>query len=522
MNIKSVNFKTAAILALFILILFISTYLKVVPILNYNFPFTMDQARDMLDIREIVVGLHPTLIGPTTSINGVFLGPFYYYFNVLPFALSGGDPAYLVHWNILWYTIAAVLIFAFNYKRDWVFGTVASLLFLMAPAFFYSSRYFWSANPMPYVTTFYFVSLIYYVLKRDSKSSFTAGLISGLSMQFEAAFGVLFFPFLLVYSLIRRVHIKTILFSFAGFFITLIPQILFEFRHGFVMTKTFFGELSGESQILGEKMGFMEAQISHFESFVNYSENIFEMPVIYAYALIIFAVMFLVFRFKKLSPVAREYFLASTIFVIFAFVFYSWYLHPLKGWYLLGIRVPYIFILALFLAEVFRFRFLFFKLIVAGFIAFSFINTIFVQETFIPDTADSRSGDKSNLRNEIEAIDWVYEKAGGQGFKAYNFIPSVYDYPYQYLYWWHGTQKYGYQPETVTYLDGVPEYIKENDKFFTKKKPAGDDPLIFLIYEKDERPDRQAAWLGDFTEYCTVEKQVFTWDATVESRKLCK
>ena len=63
------------------------------PVLNYNFPFTMDQSRDMLDIRQIVVSLHPTLIGPTTSINGVFLGPFYYYFNVIPYFLSGGDPA---------------------------------------------------------------------------------------------------------------------------------------------------------------------------------------------------------------------------------------------------------------------------------------------------------------------------------------------------------------------------------------------------------------------------------------------
>ncbi len=520
--LKKISFGSTTTLFLFTAILIISSYLKILPVLDYNFPFTMDQARDMLDIREIVVSLHPTLIGPTTSINGVFLGPFYYYFNVLPFALSGGDPAFLVYWNILFYILAAIAIFYFNYKKDRTFGFFVSILFLMAPAFFYSARYFWSANPMPYVTTFYFLSLIYFVIKRNKKGSFLSGLISGLSMQFEAAFGVLFFPFLIVYSLIRRVSIKTISFSFLGFFVTVIPQILFELRHNLIMTKTFLSEITGQSQILGEKLTFLESQKSHLMTFVEFTGEIFGVPVEIASALMLASIAFLLYKYKQLTSLRKEYFLSSLLFVVFAIIFYSWYLHPLKGWYLLGLRVPYIFILALFLSEVFNLKHIIFKLAVASLLIYSFINTIMFQTTFLPDSYDSRSGDKSNLRNEIEAIDWVYEKAAGQGFKAYNYIPSVYDFPYQYLYWWHGTKKYGYQPETITYLDGVPEYIKENDKFFTKRRPAGEDPLIFLIYEKDEDEKRRAAWLGDFTEYCTVEKEDFPWEATVELRKICQ
>jgi hypothetical protein len=132
-----------------------------------------------------------------------------------------------------------------------------------------------------------------------------------------------------------------------------------------------------------------------------------------------------------------------------------------------------------------------------------------------------RSLDKSNLRNEIETIDWVYQKAQGKGFKAYNYIPSVYDFPYQYLYWWHGTKEYGYQPDVVTYLDNVPEYIKDNDKFFNAKKKA-EEGIIFLIYEQDENQQRLDAWLGNFTKYCTIEKKVFSWGTTTaESRKPC-
>lgn len=481
----------------------------------------MDQARDMLDIREIVISLHPTLIGPTTSINGVFLGPFYYYFNVLPFALSGGDPASLVYWNILWYTLAAFAIFYAAYKKNISFALITSILFLMTPAFFYSSRYFWSANPMPYVTTFYFLGLIFFILKRTKTNSFLIGLISGLAMQFEAAFGILFFPFLLTYSLFRKVSFKIIFFSFAGFFITLLPQILFELRHNFIMTKTFINEISGQSQILGEKIGFVEAQISHLKSFAEFSTGILEIPYWLSWGLIITAVLFLILRFKKLGSFEKEVFLTSILFVVFAVIFYSWYLHPLKGWYLLGLRVPYIFILSLFFSEIFKIKNLLLKAVVILLITFSFIFTFFVQSKFIPENINSRSGDKSTLRNEIESIDWVYEKAGGKGFKAYNYIPSVYDYPYQYLYWWYGTKKYGYQPEVITYLDNVPEYIKQNDKYFTMRKPAGENPLIFLIYEKDESRERLAAWLGNFTKYCTVEKQAFNWETTVESRMNC-
>ena len=509
--------------AVFVVILLYSAFLTMYPISHYNFPFTMDQARDMLDIREIVVSLHPSLIGPTTSINGVFLGPFYYYFNVIPFLIGGGDPAALAYWNSIWYLIGASALFYFNYKKNFWFGFFSSILFLLCNEFFYSSRFFWSANPMPYMTAIYFLSLVYLTTKRDKKSGFIGGIVSGLSMQVEAAFGVIFFPFLIVYSLIRRVDFRTIAFSVIGFLLTLLPQLLFEIRHGFLMTKTFFKELSGDSQILGEKMDFTEAQSSHLSDFINYTNGIIQGQPYITHALLILAVGFLIYRFKTLSKLNKEYFLSATLFVIFALVFYSWYLHPLKGWYILGLRVPYIIILSLLFAELFRLKYLALKIGVIGILIFSTYNMNAIQWRFVPEgNISNRSGGDVNLRNEVEAVDWVYEKAAGRGFKAYNYLPSVYDYPYQYIYWWHGTQKYGYQPETVTYMDNVPEYIKENDKYFDKRKPAGDDPLVFLIYQKDESLERLHAWLGNFTKYCTVEKHEYLWRTTVEMRKLCR
>lgn len=522
MNLKALPpLKILAVL-IFTCVLFLSTYLKVFPVLNNNFPFTMDQARDMLDIRHIVELRKPTLIGPTTSINGVFLGPFYYYFNVIPYIGSGGNPAALTYWNIAWYVIAGVLLFTFFFRKNKVLGTLSSIIFLMAPSLFYSSRYFWSANPMPYMTIFYILSIINFLRNTTVISALIVGLISGLSMQVEAAFGVLFLPFFIIFSTLNKTKIKYILASIGAFFATLLPQIFFELRHDFIMTKTFFSEVSGTSQILGERLSIQDTFISHLTSFIDFSSGQFEIPVIFSGLFLAIPICYLGFLTitKKLEMENRKIFFISIFFVLYAFTFYMLYSYPLKGWYLLGLRIPYIFITALFLSEIFKIRFPVFKILVILFLGWSFYATYIDQSRFILRDTSDRSLDKSNLRNEIEAIDWVYTKAEGRGFKAYNYIPSVYDFPYQYLFWWYGGKKYGYHPEVVTYQEGVPEYISDNEEFYTLKKPA-DNSFIFLIYEPDENQERLAAWLGNFTKFCTKDRKIYIWGTTVEYREPC-
>ena len=96
---------------LLVLVLVISTFFKIIEVKGYNFPFTMDQGRDMTDIRQMVVTHKPRLVGPTTSINGVLLGPFWYYFNLIPFVLSGGNPGVIIYWQIFWFQLACVFMY---------------------------------------------------------------------------------------------------------------------------------------------------------------------------------------------------------------------------------------------------------------------------------------------------------------------------------------------------------------------------------------------------------------------------
>jgi len=94
-----------------------SSFVRIIEVSNNNFAFTMDQARDVLDIRHMVVSKVPKIVGPTTSINGVFLGPFWYYFNFPAFIFGTGNPAFLVYWNIFWYQLTGLIIWLYFNKK---------------------------------------------------------------------------------------------------------------------------------------------------------------------------------------------------------------------------------------------------------------------------------------------------------------------------------------------------------------------------------------------------------------------
>lgn len=118
--------------------------------------------------------------------------------------------------------------------------------------------------------------------------------------------------------------------------------------------------------------------------------------------------------------------------------------------------------------------------------------------------------DPSSFRNEIAAIDYVYSYAKGQNFKVYTYLPSVYDYPYQYLFWWYGRKIYGYLPAYYAYASGKPKYISNKEKFSAAEeelKKRQNSNLVFLIKEPNHNYTR-FGWEGDFIKLETVEKQM--------------
>jgi hypothetical protein len=76
------------------------------------------------------------------------------------------------------------------------------------------------------------------------------------------------------------------------------------------------------------------------------------------------------------------------------------------------------------------------------------------------------------MLNPLNAIDYIYHDAKGKKFGLLVFYPPIYTYPYDYLIWWHGQEKYHYVP-------------------YTKKKG-----LFYLLIVKDlNKPWSDKGWL---------------------------
>ncbi len=101
-----------------------------------------------------------------------------------------------------------------------------------------------------------------------------------------------------------------------------------------------------------------------------------------------------------------------------------------------------------------------------------------------------------HYKNEIAAIDFVYKYADGKNFKVYTYLPSVYDYPYQYLFWWYGQKKYGYIPGEYVYSPNKPTYIPSQDKFQGRKDNFSG--LVFLIKEPNRGYNWRSGWEASY------------------------
>lgn len=198
-------------------------------------------------------------------------------------------------------------------------------------------------------------------------------------------------------------------------------------------------------------------------------------------------------RFKS-----KEIFETSCLlFVLIPFGGYVLLPVQVNSWHLGGAMVALILLLIIILNKLSKLG-LVISLLVIFYALFNIVR-FFTHDLLIPNQ------DPSLFKNEIAAIDYVYEYANGKNFKVYTYLPSVYDYPYQYLFWWYGKKKYGYIPGEYAYSPNKPTYIPSQDKFQGKKD--GFSGMLFLIKEPD-RNDTRSGWEGPFAKLETVKKQI--------------
>ncbi len=250
-----------------IILLLLAAFLRLYKIGDYM-TFLGDEGRDALVVYDILHG-NLTLLGPTSSVGGFFLGPIYYYF-MAPFLwLFQYDPVG-----------PAVMVALFGVATVWLVykvgseffnryvGLLAALFYTISPLVIAYSRSSWNPNLMPFfaLLTMY---LLYKSVKNNSRILLVmCGILFGILMQLHyiAVFvGVIIAAYLLVTRIfllqgdsvketVSKLLKDYVLFG-VGFIIGWSPFLAFEIRHGFPNIQSILkfvfhsGETGGGNQL---------------------------------------------------------------------------------------------------------------------------------------------------------------------------------------------------------------------------------------------------------------------------------
>lgn len=223
-----------------ILIILAAAYLRMYRIPEYM-TFLGDEGRDVLVVKRMIVDGKWTLLGPTASVGGFFMGPIYYYF-MLPFLwlwnLDPVGPAVMV---AAIGVISVFLVYLFG-KRMFSerIGIFASSLYALSPVVIAHSRSSWNPNIVPF-----FSILLFYILwsigqRKKFGLLFVVGIICGIGVQLHYTF-----LFLCVVSGLWILWIGGISkrmwkywgLVILGFIVGFSPFLAFEIRHQFSNTQ---------------------------------------------------------------------------------------------------------------------------------------------------------------------------------------------------------------------------------------------------------------------------------------------
>ena len=475
-----------------LLILVLGVLFKVSLTWDGNFLFNMDNARDMVDVREMVVLGKPRLIGPTSVIEGLFNGPAWYYLLSVPFILSNGNPYASIILQIVLWAIGGFFLLKIVSRWGSILILPIGFLWIASNYINLATSYAFNPNPVTLLTPMFIYLLGKYL--ESGKFIFIAAafLLGGLFFNFEMNIGV-FMPAIILIStlLIKRGLLKTKSFWLAALFfiLCLMPQIFFDLRHNFFMFNSVLNFLrNSNASEVNIIVRFQSISGSFYEVF---SATLMNHRILAIIILLLFIPFFKKTGKRDIDKLA----IISFVFIFVPFVGYLFLPVTVNAWHLGGPASAAIILIGFILK---RLRSInpagkIISVIVSVII---FYNALFGIFKFIFQDRFAVNNDPSLYKNEVAAVNYVYKNAKGENFKVFIFMPSVIDYPYQYLFWWIGKNKYGYIPYEYAYSPNKPQYISNKEKFEGSKENY--KGLVFLIKEPNRGRNYKSGWEADY------------------------
>lgn len=222
-----------------IAILLVGAFLRMYKIDSYM-TFLGDEGRDAIIVRNLLVKADPILIGPGTSVGGMYLGPLYYYFMAPFLFLSNFSPVGPALGVAVLGVATIYLVYVAG--KEW-FGKnaaiIASLLYAISPTVIIYSHSSWNPNIMP----FFAMLSVYSIWKVYKEKKFKWLILTAISFAFVMQshyLGVLLAPVLFVFWLISKVPVKYTVISGLIFAFLMSPLLAFDIRHDWLNSRALY------------------------------------------------------------------------------------------------------------------------------------------------------------------------------------------------------------------------------------------------------------------------------------------
>jgi len=442
---------------------FILYFLLGVGLRFWNFQNTLyfiyDQGRDAWVFDKIAQG-HPVLVGPTSGLSGFFLGPLWYYIGLPGYVLSQGNPYGICLWYMAISCVALPLYWYLAHRlfKERFWAILLAITLAIIPGSLTASLMIW--NPLLSVPLILgaFIGL-WQSRIRNSRLWLTLGFLClALTLQSEFAYAIFFIvPLFLAIPWIRQ---KFDWKDFAAVVlvtgVTLLPQLGFEGRNQFIMTKSLLknltestGSVSWEQQFRQRPTQLLEATQHILIGDTNRAPYLFPILIL----------LILIGGYFALQEKDNKHQFLWKLIVLFAFLPYPFYLlwrgnNGYFFWYYLTCH--FVFLLPLIFRACQKIVQLTNKnqtwtIISSAFIVFIFLNIGAISWSNWYGTSYNviNNAGLYKMISAVETLNQWHAEDGDQPFVVRTYTANVYTEQYDYLFAWYARKNNLDIPSTV-------------------------------------------------------------------------
>ncbi len=480
-----------------ILVILLSAFLRLYRVRDYM-TFLGDEGRDAIVVYNILHG-KLTLLGPTASVGGFFLGPIYYYFMALFTLFFNYDP---VGPSVMVALIGVATVW-FVYKIGNSFfnkttGLIAALLYAISPVVIAYSRSSWNPNIVPFFSLCALYAIYKALNQKSTKWLIACGFFLGIGLQLHYLITFLIaiiFIYLLIskLSLEREIKItkkflsiiKSYFFILIGLIIGWSPFLAFEVRHGFMNTTSIYNFIlkSGDTgsgnqffSIIYDVFFRLYARLvlafPSFEHFSDYSKTSILLWQILALVIGTGSTILLFYLlFKNIKH--KEKFLQLNllaVWLVLGIVLFGFYKKSIYDYYF-GFIFPLPFLLVANLASTIWAKS---KIILKFLIAVFLIFTVWINAQGVPFRYEP-----NRQLDQMEAIaKFVFTKTDSKPFNFALISGSNSDHAYRYFF-----TIWGKPPVTIDYVGKDPQRKTVTDQLFVVCESLPCQPLGHSLWE---------------------------------------